>query len=1174
MMKLHPTQIRSRWQTAWFGTRVAIVFALVCVWFAPTTTFAQTSTGISGTVVDASGAYVPDAEVTIVNPVTGVKAELKSNSSGTYRADSLIPGTYEITIKRAGFGTVRVPGVKVDVGGVTPVTTTLAVGTDTTTVTVEASAITLTTDTPTDSTVIETKEVMEIPIEVGNGAVGNVPRQIDSFIFLAAGTTGTTFAHNVNGGISFSTETIYNGVPQPQSGSYSYETATNPPFESVGEFRLLRTGFSAQYGLGQGAVSYNFRSGTNKYHGAVWELLRNNVLDAAPFGFGTITKPAIDRQNDFGGRIGGPIRIPHLFDGRDKLFFYFTRGGYEYRGNGNNNPVTVPTKAEKGGDFSSYPEIIFDPTTNQPFPGNIIPTNRISALSNVIEKYIPDPDLNQETNNMFPKVKSFPQDVYNYTINVDYNMTPTQSFHVVNFESDNGVIQLGGGTFPVPASNPLSGVENSYNYGNSYVGTYNNTLSSNKVLQLGYSYYRQNDGFAQGPQRSSDMNFPGLNFTVMPEINFSGFGLMNNVGFGNTLNMDDNMGMNWVANLSWIQGRHTFNIGTEYRWTTLDNVDQASQGGTIGFANGETSDPSHLGSNGSAFASFLLGLVNTYSQANVIESKFRDKYLGAYVQDDIKLSPKLTINAGIRYDLLVPFHDTGNNDVFLNPNASNPYAGGLPGVMTKFGDCNGCIDGVNRADIHGLNLAPRAGFSYAINDKTLLRGSASMSYLPEGAWEFANAKIDGWTGALGGSIGIPGPPNNQSIYGNWDSRSFPEAQLTPFSPSLQLGQSVNYMNLKKDGRAPYVSEFVLQVQRELPQKMLLTVGYTGNQGRHLASQLNPLEQPDPSLLQYGPINVNPDPTKFTSLLDIPITDPRAVAQGMTAPYAAFATQLGGSASVGQSLRPFPMYTGISTPYDMEGKESYNALMVELQKRYDNGLSILTNYVWSKTMTNASSGFNIWNGGTTNKYYQQQMYVVSPSDVPQNFKLSGVYELPIGHGKRFLNKNRALDTVVGGWQIAANTVYYLGAPVGLSQSNEGGVGSLGFGLNPIRVAGVNSRTGISVSDSFYKHEPYLNRAAFQDPPTHVYALNNYRGSYGDIRQPGYAKEDANIGKTWSIAEYAKVTFKAEAFNLINRVLPGNFTGNIDNTDPNSGFGLIGSSVTSVARQGQLDLRIDF
>ena len=421
--------------SAAFGTMLSL----------PARTTAQMVSGITGTVTDQSGAVVPDAKVTATNDATNVQSTTVTSPVGVYEIIDLVPGTYTVKIEKQGFEVAIVRNVVVEAGGKrSTADAVLKTGAASETIEVTSSSISLETSTPDVGTTIEPEQVQQLPIQIGNvgGGVGPRGRQIDQYLFLAPGVTGGEFAHNIDGGVSYQNEVVFNGVVAVQSETQGFQSNINPPFELVSEIRAVTSNQSAQYGLAQGVASYQFASGTNTLHGDGFEIMRNSYFDAP----GAVNdqfnndKPTPDRENNYGFSVGGPVWLGPLYNGKDKTFFYMSYERYPLN-SAINATTTVPTPAMLGGDFSNYTAgdtstaviPIYVPTawaTNpslepagctpgaapgQQFPGNKIPTDCFSSLSKSLLGFVPGPNSISGTgvvNNYFstlPKSSKFSQ---------------------------------------------------------------------------------------------------------------------------------------------------------------------------------------------------------------------------------------------------------------------------------------------------------------------------------------------------------------------------------------------------------------------------------------------------------------------------------------------------------------------------------------------------------------------------------------------------------------------------------------------------------------------------------------------------------------------------------------------------------------------------------------------
>lgn len=1141
--------------------------------------FAQASSGITGTITDASGAIVPGANVTIVNIGTRQTFTTITSSAGQYSSTGLQPGRYKMTVVAPGFSKTIKDQVNVEVSSQATIDFSLSAGTDTT-VEVTAPLIALNTTQPELGTTIEPTVVASLPVPITGGR----GRQIDSLQFLAPGVQGDTFAHTINGGVNFQQEILYNGIPAPQSETAGYSTYFNPPFELVSQFRLERSTFSAQYGLAQGAVTYQTASGTNSYHGDAFYINRNEFFDAK--GYFNQTTPT-DRENNYGFTIGGPATIPHLYNGKDKTFFTFALD-FAKQANTDTRRGTVPTALEKTGDFSDFTDAagnqipIYDPTTGQQFQYlgrlNVINPARISANSRSILSSLPDPDLPGLTNNKNYVPNAFPRIDHNWGFTIDHTISATQSLHYAewrhSFSETVFDVQDGGGVI-FPTTNILQSSKQQPDLGTVFLLNYVNTVTPKLVMTAGVSWIGEiNNQFPNTPVS----NFPGvvpsaITKGLFPHVHFDGTNAPGSwgVGGGEVQSVNRKLGLSAVNNWLWIKGRHTFNIGGEARRSYQDDNECAACTGNLSFSQRTTASAANLGGTGSSFASFLLGQVDGASRIYANELKLRNLLIAPYIQDDIKFTPKLTVNVGLRWDIMLPFKETQDQIIFLNQTTPNPAAGNLPGVAQRFSSGSG---GVDRADIHFRNFGPRLGFAYALNNKTVIQAGYNLAYLNAGAYEYGTSKVaTSYGNLLQGSFTRNSTGGITPGYGSWDTNPIPSPANATVGPSLGIGTRIQAFDTARSGRAPYLQQWNVNVQRQLPWNTFLQVAYVGNRALHLPSQLNPINQQNPAILQYGP------------LLQLRFSDPaestRLAAAGFRTPYPNFATDFGGGATLAQAFSAYPQYSNVQNNFDLAGRAAYNGLQASLEKRFSNGLSFLTSYTLSRTMANVDSGFGTFGALPENKYNQRAEYAVSGNDELNNVKISGTYELPIGPGKSYLNNHGVVGTLLGGLQVGFILDYETGTPFGISENG-----------NPLGCAGCFNRPnevqGVKRSSTGYKNLNFnsgkSNRQVFSTTAfvttgnsTGDYTLGNAKRNYTAFRNPGFYSESMKASKKFAIGDHANFILEMNYFNLLNRV---RFNGPETNAD-NGNFGYITNtgqqSLTgspSGARNGQLSGRFTF
>jgi Carboxypeptidase regulatory-like domain len=1166
------------WSSRRISTRAGLVLLALCIALSSAKVlYGQANAGLTGTVTDATGAIVSGATVTITNQGTGLQNHATSSSAGTYAVTGLTPGVYSVTVEATGFKKEVQNSVNVEVSTTSTINVALAAGATSETVQVTADPIALNTTQPQLGSTVEPAVVAALPNEVsGRG------RQIDSLQFLAPGTTGSTFSHRIGGGVDFEEEIVYNGIPAPQPETEGYTTNFNPPYEMVSEFRVERSTFAAQFGLGQGALTYQMASGTNRYHGDVFEINRNSFFDSVGYfnnpAHGGSSTPTTDHENNYGFTVGGPISIPKIYNGRDRTFGHYSQEWYKQ--NSENTAVsTVPTALEKTGDFTDFVDgstgaliPIYDPLTGKQFVYNgrlnVIAPDRISANSAILIPSIPNPDRpgsgigGLDSNKSYaPFVNPHIQHVWGFT--VDQHLTATQGLHYSqwrnsfsNYSFDNNPLVI--------APNPLNSMKYEPALGSGFMLTYDNTLTSHLVMTAGFGWLGEiNDQYNQ-----SKYDFPAVqNGAIPPYITWDGQHTLTDWGTqGSWLqSINRKLGIAIVNNYLWTKGRNTFNIGVEFRRSYQDDNEEQTAGGQFSFSQRTTSIPNptdpNFGKYGSSFASFLLGLPDEANRSNSQQLRLRNLDFSPYIQDDIKLTPKLTINVGLRWDIQVPFTENNNLIVFFNPTAANPAADGVKGAATQFGNCTGCA-GFTRADIHWGHIGPRLGFAYQINNKTVVQAGFSVAFLNGGAYEYGTNKVAvNYGNLLTGSFTRLSTGTQISSFGSWDKTQLTDPAATPFSPGLGVGTQINAFS-KNDGFAPYSQQWNLNVQRQLPYDIFVSAAWVGNRVIHLPSQINQISQLNPSFLSLG------------SQLGLSFSDGTAQAAGFTTPYANFVSDFGGSATVGQALGPYPQYSKVFNNFEGSGTTYYEAAQVEVEKRFTNGLNFLAGYTLSRLMDNTSSGFSSFANGGLNKYNQRPEWAISTADEPNTFKASGTYELPIGPGKKYFNNHGLTGQALGGWQAAWILDYEAGTANGAAENGT----PFPNGFNrPDRASGAISTASYKNADNYFSKKSSVaqiwNPAAFAATPTQ-YVLGNSTRNYPGLRNPALYNENLNVRKHFYFGERFTGILQVDYFNAFNRT-------QFQNPDNNVSDGTYGQVITQGAqtnipinRQGEVSFRIEF
>jgi hypothetical protein len=782
---------------------LAFVCGTALLLLLPANLHGQAVSRINGDVTDQAGAEVPDAKVTVTNVDTNVSQTTTTTSVGTYLIIDLIPGAYVVKVEKTGFKAYVSKNVTVVGGATSTVNATLEPGTVTETIEVTAPAITLQTEQPEIGTTLNETLLGDLP-----QIISGQNRQIDAFIFLVPGVTGNAFSHRINGGADQQTEVMFNGVPEAWSETAGFTSWNQPPYDSIKDVDILTGTFSAQYGLGQGVEQYRAKSGTNQIHGSAFGFYRDAFFDAPGahndiFGnnAGKLDAPNTDHEINWGFSVGGPVILPKIYDGHNKTFWYFSWDKYrQAKGQG---PVTMPTQAEVGGDFSQLtnpasgalipifvplawgtsPSLIPSgctlPTTGPgspgtQWPGNKIPTSCFSTVSQSLLalKDIPSPSIaSLEVSNYNPAYVPI-NDEKAYSVNIDHNLTVKQALHGWWWWQN----------FPQPggwSNNALSNGIVNKELGKGLDITYSNTFSPHLVMTAGFLYvYQKNDFFPltffpgnfagaqpfSNPVTGSKVFLPGITFTGAP---FQDQCWGTNGCGGWTFSINHKTGYSILNNWLWQHSRHTINFGVDIRKTHQNDFECQQCGGSFNFDAQTTADPNEqfdiCGSNpncnsapgtntGFGFASFLIGNANSAGRLLAGNTNLRNTYVAPYFQDDMQITSRLKLNWGVRWDLAFPFtNDNSTNQLtFFSPIAANtgaisPVTGKpLLGAMTELGAtssaCPLCV-GWNHMDMFWDHLSPRIGFTYQLNSKTVLLGGVSWYWLDTGAFEYGVNKV-------------------------------------------------------------------------------------------------------------------------------------------------------------------------------------------------------------------------------------------------------------------------------------------------------------------------------------------------------------------------------------------------------------------------------------------------
>ncbi len=1183
---------------------------------------AQTGGTITGTVSDATGALVPGARITMTNPQVGAKFDAATTATGNYTIPALPVGTYTLSVEAAGFAKYNDTNIQVQQAVTTRVDVVLKIGSATESVDVSAESTLLKTESAEQSTTLTGKQIAELPINFGIGA-GAIRNPL-SFIQLTPGATFNGWNNiSINGGTN-NFKILFEGQEADSAYQVQVSDEEQPSVEAIEQFTLQTSNFAAEYGLiGNGGL-YNFtsKSGTNQFHGSAYDYFQNTFLNAGiPFtddGTGHHTK-VVKHLSDGGFSVGGPVWVPRVYNGRNRTFFFFNLEKYrdreqlyagtttvpnaEFRAGNLSNNLAVTGFRNIGTDFAGRPIIqntIYDPSTAvidssgrrvlQPFANNIIPPSRIDPTAAKLIATFPTPNIGNDlyVNNFsqsgaFFKLQNLPS--IKIDQNFGTNIKLSGYYSSLATDKSNGVDGL-------PAA--LSQVRDQYIREHSVRLNYDQTISPTLLLHIGAGFLRHRNPDTV-PVASSGFDLTSIGITGAPGTGYPRIGagslgdstlggLAVAIGPGTRgLYIDQKPVAN--ANMTWVHGNHTSKIGIDWKIDTETAENFIGLSPAYAFSSSETSQPlygqvlpSGTGT-GSAYASFLLGQYDSVSVANAVTPQYRRTSWALFIQDTWKLTRKLTIDYGLRWDLQQPLREIHDREVSFNPGVVNPNAGGLLGGALFAGS------GPNRcncqlANIYPYAIAPRLGVAYQLNPKTVIRGGWGLSYgqlAPTGSYPSTTGTgfntvsvVSPGNGVAAGTLSAPLNINQAALY----NASYDPGLLVVPGAAVQGAPSLVDPN---GGRPPRVSQWNISLQRELFKDLVVEAAYLGNKSAWLntGSNLINYNAVNPAKLQALGLGDLTNPAT-TALLSSTITSPLAVAAGFKLPYAGFPT----NGTVLQSLRPYPQYSSIGALWAPLGDAWYDALQIKLTKRFSHGLAATMSYAFSKTEDSTTNAGSIYNRGSFKG--------LSVNDIPNILSLSVDYTIPT-YG--FVSRNRITRGFLADWRIGTVDTWQSGALLGAptSSNNIGSYLSTGY-TREVRVQGV----------PLYLKDPncgcidptqqtVLNPAAWQNQTAGVPGSNIVY--YNDFRAQRRPIISGSLGKSFIIRERISLSIRAEFFNLFNQDLslanpstssPGN-PPTYSNGKLTGGFGflnytgIVSNSVNSslpTPRTGQLVARFQF
>jgi len=1134
---------------------------------------AQDRGTITGSVVDTSGANVPAAKVTLTNPATGQNITVETNEAGTYTFLSLTAGRYNVRAEKAGFSKAEASNVVVQVNTTTRLDIQMQLGAVQETIQVESTTPLLQTERSDLGTVVDNRAIQQLPLFINGGLRSNL-----AFTSLAPGVTmNLTSDPDTTGGAPRIAGGQANGASLLVDGAESMSERRNDPqmrvvsAEAVEEFKVQTSAYSAEFGrASNGVLNYTTKSGTNGLHGSAMLQLRHEKLNAKGFFWGTTARgETVQRQHVEAANIGGPIFIPKLYDGRNKSFFFFAGERSRAKNYSSSGTNSLPVEDFRNGDFRRYVDAngrmvpLYDPidasgniiaNANNRTPMqcngvvNVICPDRISPVAREVFKYLPLPDNpgvifnNTFNRNNGSRTPGAWQGVY--SIKGDHNFS--SKFHVSGLFSTQYF-----DSYPLigPIPGPLAeafqefGHIKYWRFGSDY------TLKPNLLNHFTLGINRRELG--EGPNLGLPDSYRPA--TQLPGLTGSGAEKTGaytkfNTEFGNYGGSVDTKSpsntLNITDSLSWVKGRHNVKIGGSYISLSYRRQDCNNCGGSLSYSAAATGNPSVSGQNGIGYAAFLLGLPSGGSFNFGADIEYRYKYYAGFVQDDFKVTNKLSLNLGLRYDYSIPRREARLQNSNFNPTIPNPNANGILGALEFATEDRQIL-----LDTRKNAWAPRLGFAYQVGSKTVIRGGGAIM------WDIIREDGNADNGIQGFGGGFGSIANNLSNGISFTQRqgldspgfrAFVEGQRPPQkNPGLAINGSPTYKTAES-GKPGYYTDYNFTVEHSLTPSTLLRTSFHANYGIKIQSGFD-FNQLDPKYFAiYGNL--------LTSPVSSVINNPIVVASGFRLPYASFPQNL----TLSQALRPFPQYSGFGSVTTQNGHSTYNGLEVSFQKRYSKGLWLMSSYTFSKTLIST---------GSQNVYSRATEKVISDINRPHVFTLGYVYDLPFGKGKSYgANMHPVLNAVAGNWIVSAVHRYQSGVAIGVGGCSQtmagGGAARCNF------VPGQELRN--PAWDPTNPLSPYLNKAAFVQPANFTFGDAPVR--IPRLSQPNQLGEDIAASKNFIFGKSEKnsVEFRASAFNVGNRHL----LGGLNTTITSAAYGTFSNPQSNLPRNLQFSLRVSF
>ncbi|HEY0161198.1 MAG TPA: carboxypeptidase regulatory-like domain-containing protein [Edaphobacter sp.] len=1146
--------------------RFVLMFVFVIA--AGTEVLAQSNYGtVRGLVADSQGAGIPKATVVLTSESTKITRTTISNGSGEYVFSAVDPGTYSIAISSDGFKRIETHGIIVDAGNTIGHDVKLELGSTSQSIEVTAAEPIVDNTTSYGGQLIDSQKLQNLPNPGRNpflfSKLDNAVTAVGDPRFVRFQDQSGSSTISIGGAPMSSNNYSIDGVPITD---FNNRAVIIPSIEAVEEVKVQANTYDAEIGRTSGGMfNTTLRSGSSALHGVLQGETRQTNWGANTYFNNQQGLPRGAAEfYSYVGSLSGPLPLPKWLGGKDKTFFAITEEGYRQRSPYvNSTRFVVPTALQRGGDFSEIGTVSPDGTscstgtngtdaicirnlaTGAYYPGNKI-TN-INAIGQQLLLAYPEPNTGETryglANFNGGDTLGDRADEFNGKLTHQFSSWWLADFYYLHYGSKE------------PGGNPLQTLASASNSYLLYrkvdaIGIQNTvTLNPTTILTVGFGFNRfPNDtqdisnGFDQ-----STLGFPGYYVAAQskksfPRITTDGTSLVNE----GTSNSGPAVffSRNFVVGIAKNMGKHSVKAGYNYRSISLTFTSLSDTSGWFNFNN----------LSGTAAADMLQGYPTTGQLIIPSKLAYTTPYQAVYVQDDYRVTPRLTLNLGFRYEHESGIHER-NNQISVGFDRGAVYNAFNSGVQVTggvaFAGQNGY--GTNTGNM-GNRFNPRAGFAYALDNDTVIKGGYGVFYSPI-YYSNSNGYAPGYilTNSIPSQSGTPTISLNDP---------YPSLQTTPTGNanglSTNIGTTLSLID--SDRRAPIFQSYSLQLERQFPLGVAFKLGYVGGHGRNLPNSMNINQLPDNQYARGIALNTN-----------------------VANPYAGLGSWRSGSVARYQTLLPFPQYQGI-TLLTSQGVSDYNSLNVKVQKRFNRGITILAAYTWSSNWDNiwgaygGSNTLNSGNNGPQDIYNLSKEYARATNDIPNRFTIAGTFELPFGRGKAFLGGvNRWVDMVVGGWRFNDITVIQNGGPLAITQGN--GNSSFGNGTQrPSLVAGGNPCKSGSPQGRINN---YFDASAYSITAPFAYGTAPRASScYG----PGYINSDLSLNKDFHVTERVHAEFRAEALNAFNTpqfatpslsvgsAIVNNTTG-VVTTTRNSGAGQI-TGTLGFPRLVQLGARLYF